>query len=664
MLALIWKEIRELAPGALLMLLAMVVVAAADAAVNSGKENPFPFSVSFAWVSTLLVAAAAGASVFARERPEQVRYLNSWPISRGRVAAVKVLVAAALTAITVVALLAVAESVLALGGISFWREYRDTTMSGSLEVHAALLILLFCHTLAVSALVRSPGAALVLGPVVGFLVLLGYAFLTLGPLAARYGPQLGLEWPWVTQTSSLLSAIDFAILAAVAGVWGDVRTPIAERALRLKRTAAAYVALAAVGCVVVTGFFSVTMSGSLRDLDWIEIDRTGRTVLIGTSPRGRSYHFGALWLLDPVTGRLNRIAKGPMGGADLSPEGRRVLLHYGGELLDGRLERAAYWVYNIASETYERMPDPQSLRIGWDPESHEPHSPGGTYLAMDEGSFMYRRDGQWDEFVPPAPYAHRLPGGWAPDESALYWAIMPNSASGTAPDALRRIAPDWNAAADTLVLRTEVPSGRTEAIGALAGHQRVRGISPDGRYLLLGPSPYDADADSAQPPTILDLTTARGVELEGTVVSGDGWTASSDRVWCRMPSSGPRHSLRRPGWVLIDASSGRHLASLRPGGDNARQLAMSPDRTRVLLLSEIPAGTPQQFWCRLWVASADGSDCRELHQTSAKVDVAGWTSDGNVIVLERDWEAGFVRIIRIDTDTGAVTTLLHRPQRW
>ena len=140
MLALIWKEIRELAPGALLMLLAMVVVAAADAAVNSGKENPFPFSVSFAWVSTLLVAAAAGASVFARERPEQVRYLNSWPISRGRVAAVKVLVAAALTAITVVALLAVAESVLALGGISFWREYRDTTMSGSLEVHAALLI--------------------------------------------------------------------------------------------------------------------------------------------------------------------------------------------------------------------------------------------------------------------------------------------------------------------------------------------------------------------------------------------------------------------------------------------------------------------------------------------------------------------------------------------
>jgi len=83
-----------------------------------------------------------------------------------------------------------------------------------------------------------------------------------------------------------------------------------------------------------------------------------------------------------------------------------------------------------------------------------------------------------------------------------------------------------------------------------------------------------------------------------------------------------------------------------------------------LLLSEIPAGTPQQFWCRLWVASADGSDCRELHQTSAKVDVAGWTSDGNVIVLERDWEAGFVRIIRIDTDTGAVTTLLHRPQRW
>ena len=145
---------------------------------------------------------------------------------------------------------------------------------------------------------------------------------------------------------------------------------------------------------------------------------------------------------------------------------------------------------------------------------------------------------------------------------------------------------------------------------------------------------------------------------------GDGWTASSDRVWCRLPSSGPRHSLRRPGWVLIDASSGRHLASLRPGGDNARQLAMSPDRTRVLLLSEIPAGTPQQFWCRLWVASADGSDCRELHQTSAKVDVAGWTSDGNVIVLERDWEAGFVRIIRIDTDTGAVTTLLHRPQRW
>lgn len=37
---------------------------------------------------------------------------------------------------------------------------------------------------------------------------------------------------------------------------------------------------------------------------------------------------------------------------------------------------------------------------------------------------------------------------------------------------------------------------------------------------------------------------------------------------------------------------------------------------------------------------------------------------GNAIVLERDWEAGFVRVIRIDTKTGAVTTLVHRPQRW
>ena len=91
---------------------------------------------------------------------------------------------------------------------------------------------------------------------------------------------------------------------------------------------------------------------------------------------------------------------------------------------------------------------------------------------------------------------------------------------------------------------------------------------------------------------------------------------------------------------------------------------MSPDRTRVLLLSEIPAGTPQQFWCRLWVASADGSGCRELYCTPAWVNVTGWTSDGNVIVQERDWGAGFVRIIRIDTETGAVTTLLHRPQRW
>jgi len=257
-----------------------------------------------------------------------------------------------------------------------------------------------------------------------------------------------------------------------------------------------------------------------------------------------------------------------------------------------------------------------------------------------------------------------LPGGWAPDESALYWSILPNSASGSETDALRRKAPDWNAATDTLVLRTQAPSGRTEAIGALAGHQRVRGISPDGRYLLLGPSPYEADADSAQPPTILDLTTARGVELEGAVVSGDGWTASSDRVWCRIPSSGPRHSLRRPGWVLIDASSGRHLADLRPGGDNARQLAMSPDRTRILLLTQSPADTRHGFRYCLRVASADGSDCRELYQTSAKVDVAGWTSDGNAIALERAWEAGFVRIIRIDTETGAVTTLLHRPQRW
>lgn len=672
MIALAWKEARELAPGALLMLLAMAVVAIADAAVNAGKANPFPFSVLFAWLVTLLVAAGAGASAFARERPEQLRHLNSWPISRGRIAAVKVLTAAGLTILTTALIVAVAEGILALGGVNFWREYRDATLSGSVDVHAAVMLMLFCHTLAVSALVRSPAGVLVLGPVVGLLVLLGYAYITIGSPAARFGPSLGLEWSWVTVGTAMLTAAALALAAAAAGVWGHTRTPIAEGWLRLKHTAAAYGALAAIGSVLVIGGFATGRSISADEDREVAVDPTGRHILVAVFRPAHRPAISGLWLVDPQTGNARLIARGPISSAGFSPEGERVFFDYGTELVAELTGRHWDWVYDIPGHRQQRIALPVEGPYWRWFSAAEDGSPRGTYIAAGEDAFISALDGDWAEFAPPAPYRHEDAAGWTPNDSALYWTIAPDRASSPEAAAFRTDAPAWHADTDTLVVCSRPATGTTEAVASLPGIYGWAVLSPDARYIALAHSRERGAEPTGPATTILDLETLAHVEVDAVLPRENTWIAPGDRLWCHALEAGkPDSDAER---LLIDAASGRAVGRLKASNHAWLQVCLSPDRTRMLISTRgtLPTdpvagsqtdrrGNPDD--ARIYALRSDGTDCTKIFQTEGFARAMGYTHDGEAVVKEIDGDPPQVRILRIGPETGSVTTLLEWTRR-
>ncbi len=675
MIALAWKEARELAPGALLMLLAMAVVAIADAAVNAGKANPFPFSVSFAWLVTLLVAAGAGASVFARERPEQLRHLNSWPISRGRIAAVKVLVTAGLTVVTAALMVALAQSIVALAGINLWEGF-GAAVSGRMAFVFCLVLLFFCLTLSASALVRHPAGALLPGPAVSLFLLYRYLVASHAVLAPRFGPWLGMAWPWPVPGKIEPTALALAAIAAAAGVLGYVLAPVAERGLRLKRTVAAYAGLIVAAGIATIGYCAIAGAGPIDSGATAEIDPTGRHVLVAARHSSVPDAITGLWLLDPLTGKLDRISGGAISNARLSPEGDRVFFRFG--ILSGSRFHILYWdwVYDIREGPGGHLRPLRSQRWGDPFAPVKFSSPHGAYIALGERAFLYRDAGGWDTLTPPSPYSHYVAAGWTPDETALYWIITARELCGSEWD--RGIAmrygsaiPEWRPDADTLVLKTAAPSGETEAIWSLKGGRRVGRLSPDGRYLSLASRRASDAAPGAQAPyertTILDLETHRQVEIDGMVPDKEGWTASGRCLWCRTRGRDEAGTLQPPGWVLVDAATGEKLNSLRATSEAGLRLCMSPDRTRMLVLARCLLNAPERrshpSELSLYVAAADGGSSRWLYRTNAAEPTIGHTHDGAAILTESDRDTGAFRILRIDTGTGAVTTLLERQQR-
>ena len=677
MIALAWKEVRELGPAALLVLFATVIVASTDAAVKSGRGNSFPFCIPFVWIGTLLVAAAAGASVFARERPEHLRYLNSWPISRGRVAAVKVLVAAVLTVVATALMVAIAQSILALAGTSFWEEYGGVMSAKTVIAFSLVMLFVFCLTLSASALVRHPAGAMLLGPAVGLFVLYRYLVASFTVLAPRFGPWLGTAWPWPVPGKLELIALALAAIAAAAGVLGHVLAPVGERGLRLKRTVAAYAGLIVAAGIATIGYCAIAGAGPIGSGATAEIDPTGRHVLVAARHSSVPDAITGLWLLDPLTGNLDRISGGAISNVRLSPEGDRVFFRLGVLCGSGfHIVHSWDWVHDIREGPRGRLLPLRSQRWGDPFAPVKFSSPHGAYIALGERAFLYRDAGGWDTLAPPAPYSHYIAAGWTPDETALYWIITARELCGSMwgrDNAMRygSAFPEWRPDADTLVLKTAAPSEETEAIWSLKGGRRVGRLSPDGRYLPLAARRPSGGVPGAQAPyertTILDLETHRQVEIDGVVPDKGGWTASGRHLWCRTTGADAAGTPQPPGWVLVDAATGEKLNSLRATSDAGLRLCMSPDRTRMLVLARCLLNAPERrshpSELALYVAAADGGGCRWLYRTNAPEPTIGLTHDGDAILTEADQDTGAFRVLRIDTETGAVTTLLERQQR-
>jgi hypothetical protein len=389
-----------------------------------------------------------------------------------------------------------------------------------------------------------------------------------------------------------------------------------------------------------------------------------------------------LWLIDTAMGTPRLIARGPISGAGFSPEGDRVLFHFGTDLI-----RAVYghhwdWVYDIPGQSRRRIDGP-TVTGGWALSSSVRHSsPRGKYIAIDDSTFIYAIDGRWGESVPPAPYYHYAAAGWAPDETALYWAITPQQTSNPEESraqamVFKRNAPNWDPNTDTLILKTTPVSGETEVITSLTGTRWLREMSPNGTYLALGwqPSGYDDQGRrfSYTATTILQSASGETIDVHGVLPEDSGWTPSGESIWCQARGRDATGQLQTDAWVLIEASGGMRLAELPAPEGLPIRLLVSHDGDRLLLQTNLlaagpagpgtPASVPPTYRDAyyVWVANSDGTAVRKLHETTDQPQTIGWTSDGKVIVADSAGRGPVARIIhvcRIDPDTGQTTTLL------
>ena len=116
MRALIWKEVRELAPGFWLLVTASWVLGVVDVTYNWREERAVGISLAFVWLVSMVGALLAGANSFARETREQMVFLGSWPIPRMRIWLAKVLVPAVMWAAFVALAFGGCVALLALRG--------------------------------------------------------------------------------------------------------------------------------------------------------------------------------------------------------------------------------------------------------------------------------------------------------------------------------------------------------------------------------------------------------------------------------------------------------------------------------------------------------------------------------------------------------------------
>ncbi len=663
MRALIWKEVRELFPAFILILCAAMTLGIVDVWYNWDKDRFVGISLGFCWLISMAAALLSGANVMARETHGQLSFLSSWPVSRARIWAVKVAVTVVMLALLLVLMYGVCCGLLSMRGYDAWHIYTEMVPVPQ-DIQIATLVGLFCFTLMLSTLLRSPMAAAGLGVLFGGAVLLLQSYLTYDYLPGRWGPWLGWGVLDISEAAATVTFIFIVLVAVVAAAWGFVRTPIMESWRRVGRTFGAYGVLVGVGFALT--ILAVLFAGrpSAKLLGSVELDPTGHWFAVTARDQG----WGGLWLVDVGGERRRLIARGPVGGVGWSPAGDRLFLTWCFPGTDKRSD----WVVEVPSGHMRRLSKAEPYRQwSWGIEAF-PGSPKGTYWPAGKRTFVTMAGGKLRRTEMPEQFTMDSVIGWAADESVVYWAIRPHMRLSDSlpppehPPASWTILDAESVQGTTTVFKAVMPGGNAEKIWEARGVWWGTAISPDGRWLVAQKrmngkpeGPLAPAARRAHRMVLVDLTSGRMHYFDDFWPSREGWTPDGNHIWCNKRAYGK--DIREQEMNLLDlntAQTVRTIGCAELDGQVPSYINISPRGDRMYVMSYDLDAHGKQKDRYVWTAKPDGADLRVV----AKVDgeILGWTHDGHLVIWDR--YADGTAIVRLDLDTGE-TRVLFAPER-
>lgn len=229
MIALIRKELRELALPAVALVLCAFIITAMDLLYNryypQYKGQGVALSV---WlIISVAVAFLGGGAAIARETRQRLTFLTSWPQGRAKLWLVKSLVSFVLTMATIAAGFGIC-----LIGVSLGHYTWPSDLGSAARDLSQILPLCFVLGLLWSGLISSVLGAAALGFVTGCTLMAAVGYFFVFYLPANWGPYVGtIIWnDGLDYWTGLLAVV----ITLFAGAWAFIRVPILDTRRRVR----------------------------------------------------------------------------------------------------------------------------------------------------------------------------------------------------------------------------------------------------------------------------------------------------------------------------------------------------------------------------------------------------------------------------------------------
>jgi hypothetical protein len=623
MIALVRKELRELALPAVALVLCALALAGLDLLYKRYYPRYHEENIALSIWLVLAVALAflGGGAAIARESRQRLIFLTVWPQSRAWLWLVKGLVSFLLTMAVIAAGFG-----LCLAGLHLEHSAGPRDVGEAIRALSWLLPLCFALGLMWSGLIGSVLGAGALGFTTGCLLLGGGAGIFALYLPKYWGPYVGtlaqVDWTQYTILPALLAIILFAGAAAF------IRLPVLETRRRVLWALGLLLGLSLLGSTLFAGWAVASRSPALR--------RAARAA--GLTPDGRSICFttdgtkadpGGLWL------------------ASLDGAKPRLLCRAGGSQMasPALLSDAIVLRWDLLTPTYWAVtaPEGKPRRLRGEPGAC---SPDGRYWATTESP---------GELVIRDAKGHVVRGVdndyglvFSPDNCAAYYPLH-----------------------DGRLLALDLATGRTgNLLQASAGESLIPlDISPDGQWLALVQTREKRYKDYS----LLNVETRKLLPL-GELSPFPRHPFVTERyLWCQQRAPQTR---KIEAVVVVDTQTGRVVNRL---GVSTLQSAPSLVLSRPGVPYVIPTALAAEHSAdpnapspprKLWLADLDGSRLRFLHDETR--EVLGMAADGHLILWDRpnvvQWSLAMSKDSRLgrhfvswDPLTGEEKTLLTLP---